>query len=956
MLNEAVTKTAQFSEIVRVLVDGGAGLSVVDNLGNTPLHNAVLYHPSTQQTVDLLLERGADAGAKNYEGSTPMALADDKDLKIVLKELKKAAWRKKSEGSTVPYSNSPEMRRKVFDRQLMDERFKQRIIVRYNTPVVTKSPGLLKRKRKQDEFDEKFGGRRKRIKWCFEQDVHSNCSDEEKHTEQEDVENDNSNIEPSNESIISHHDNYIEKDSMNEVEALSSIHKHGHTEMSFGYGVEKKSVQTEQLEEYHSDSDHTDGGLEMEILKAPSTTDNDSSVADANNLNNMEGCQSKTFTNSYSSSEENNCNLSMVLNNKLVEDTFENKADCYTYEHLDSIAHDRTAKSNNDAKELNPVSEAIVRSEREIRVDKVIHEEDVFNSSGDYSAVNDLFGENAKAVKDEDLTNKEQVGAQINRDEIVVEDLDSKLHTPNTEMKNNTGICMTNENVPASDDFEPKQFELVPDISNLSDITNMVKHAGIISTFTEPLQCNLKSSVNKIIEDESMNDGDISSEMDLSTKVEKNHENHLIDDKTNYVTQNQTLMVEGSGEAVLKSAEEETIKVDVDENFRTDLDTRIIEANDENMNREKLANVQEILTDINRQNTLSLLGSPKTMNHPLVLNYQFENCNENLFDKSIPNTKENVVEKEASSYMDKIESKNDDVSVEDHRYNNENKPSKMTDVSCNTTLLHSQKKKVTANSHFQCGDKNERITKEFSAKIEFVDDLQTQNCTVKIEHNGESQNRNEIEHSDLESSELKIKNSIDKSITALVTDSKEIKTYISTNNPEDQNVKIFDNESPSICLQNESGKCNQSESDKYVANLENVMEKVNSNCDLPTFQEKNEEKSNCQKIPSYHIRENQSITGIMSNVNIFSVSDAKEFVRQMESDVFPRTLQQARPRYVEKHNTDDRIEFIDKTPKIDQNSQDSAPEITDQSQNYEIPSESKKRVVSFGQGFGFFVS
>merc|ERR1719206_1523879 len=104
-------------------------------------------------------------------------------------------------------------------------------------------------------------------------------------------------------------------------------------------------------------------------------------------------------------------------------------------------------------------------------------------------------------------------------------------------------------------------------------------------------------------------------------------------------------MVEGSGEAVLKSAEEETIKVDVDENFRKDLDTRIIEVNDENMNREKLANVQEILTDINRQNTLSLLGSPKTMNHPLVLNYQFENSNDNLFDKSIPNTKENVVEK-----------------------------------------------------------------------------------------------------------------------------------------------------------------------------------------------------------------------------------------------------------------------------------------------------------------------
>lgn len=42
VLNEAVTKTAQFSEIVSVLVESGAGLGVTDSLGNSPLHNAVL--------------------------------------------------------------------------------------------------------------------------------------------------------------------------------------------------------------------------------------------------------------------------------------------------------------------------------------------------------------------------------------------------------------------------------------------------------------------------------------------------------------------------------------------------------------------------------------------------------------------------------------------------------------------------------------------------------------------------------------------------------------------------------------------------------------------------------------------------------------------------------------------------------------------------------------------------
>ena len=53
MLNEAVTKTAQFTDIVRMLLDAGAGLGGADSLGNTPLHNAVLYHPSTQQVADI---------------------------------------------------------------------------------------------------------------------------------------------------------------------------------------------------------------------------------------------------------------------------------------------------------------------------------------------------------------------------------------------------------------------------------------------------------------------------------------------------------------------------------------------------------------------------------------------------------------------------------------------------------------------------------------------------------------------------------------------------------------------------------------------------------------------------------------------------------------------------------------------------------------------------------------
>lgn len=64
LLTEAATKTAQFSDIVEVLVEAGAGLSVCDMLGNSPLHNAVLYFPSTQKSVDMLLKNGADVAIK----------------------------------------------------------------------------------------------------------------------------------------------------------------------------------------------------------------------------------------------------------------------------------------------------------------------------------------------------------------------------------------------------------------------------------------------------------------------------------------------------------------------------------------------------------------------------------------------------------------------------------------------------------------------------------------------------------------------------------------------------------------------------------------------------------------------------------------------------------------------------------------------------------------------------
>ena len=115
------------------MLEAEAGVGVVDSLRNTPMHNAVLYYPSTMQTVDLLLEKGADVTAINWDGATPVNMADDKDLKTVLKQPTKAAEKKSIAGKIAPgYLGSPRMRKMVFDRKMVKkvERRTRRIIVK----------------------------------------------------------------------------------------------------------------------------------------------------------------------------------------------------------------------------------------------------------------------------------------------------------------------------------------------------------------------------------------------------------------------------------------------------------------------------------------------------------------------------------------------------------------------------------------------------------------------------------------------------------------------------------------------------------------------------------------------------------------------------------------------------------------------------------------------------------
>jgi len=200
LLTDAVIKTAQFTDIVSLLLDAGADLEITDALGNTPLHNAVLYYPSTHLTVDLLLSRGADVTVKNHEGSTAFHMSDDKDLKNVLKELKKKQTQKvlskRTRSKSKGYSDSPELRKLVND-PIINITKDSKISVKFNNPVKLKSPGLLKRKRKAETSESpSMGKSRKRIRFSnFETDDDESKEELDNCSKMSEVEVDSKNSE-----------------------------------------------------------------------------------------------------------------------------------------------------------------------------------------------------------------------------------------------------------------------------------------------------------------------------------------------------------------------------------------------------------------------------------------------------------------------------------------------------------------------------------------------------------------------------------------------------------------------------------------------------------------------------------------------------------------------------------------------------------------------------------------
>jgi len=73
-LHFASSKTGSLNEkIVRILLQANADLSIVDNSGDTALHEACQY--GRLKNVKMFLENGADFALKNKYGKTPADIA-----------------------------------------------------------------------------------------------------------------------------------------------------------------------------------------------------------------------------------------------------------------------------------------------------------------------------------------------------------------------------------------------------------------------------------------------------------------------------------------------------------------------------------------------------------------------------------------------------------------------------------------------------------------------------------------------------------------------------------------------------------------------------------------------------------------------------------------------------------------------------------------------------------------
>jgi ankyrin repeat protein len=72
---------ANNADITKILLEAGAEVNVVQQLGYTPLHSAAFH--GNVEIIILLLEAGADIKAKTDEGKTPADVAEEKGFKEI---------------------------------------------------------------------------------------------------------------------------------------------------------------------------------------------------------------------------------------------------------------------------------------------------------------------------------------------------------------------------------------------------------------------------------------------------------------------------------------------------------------------------------------------------------------------------------------------------------------------------------------------------------------------------------------------------------------------------------------------------------------------------------------------------------------------------------------------------------------------------------------------------------
>lgn len=67
--------------LVKLLIDRGAKIEIVDDHRNTALHHAALMN--ARSAAEVLVKAGANRAAKNADGKTPLALAKDRNNSVV---------------------------------------------------------------------------------------------------------------------------------------------------------------------------------------------------------------------------------------------------------------------------------------------------------------------------------------------------------------------------------------------------------------------------------------------------------------------------------------------------------------------------------------------------------------------------------------------------------------------------------------------------------------------------------------------------------------------------------------------------------------------------------------------------------------------------------------------------------------------------------------------------------